>query len=64
MSFSKLLTIVTLAAAVSAASLKRVSCPDGKNTASNGELKQPFVTLTSSDVSQLHAARSLLYEMT
>lgn len=35
MSFAKLLSVVSLAAAVSAASIRRVACPDGVNTASN-----------------------------
>jgi len=35
MSFAKLLSITTLAAAVSAASIRRVACPDGVNTATH-----------------------------
>jgi hypothetical protein len=37
MSFAKLLSFVSLAAAVSAASIRRVACPDGVNQASNGK---------------------------
>jgi hypothetical protein len=37
---SSLFAIVSLAITVSAANFKRVACPDGVNTAINGDLSQ------------------------
>jgi hypothetical protein len=37
---SSLFAIISLAITVSAANFKRVACPDGVNTATNGDLSQ------------------------
>lgn len=49
-----LLTFVSLAVYASAANFKRVACPDGKNTATNGPYRNSLMSLfVSKDYSGL-----------